>query len=101
MSRDQTFETIKKIVDNNDETLRIVVAGGDGSIMWVIECMIHFKIDVMKCVVIPLPLGTGNDFSNSLGLYYNILLLLGWGVNPPKSLVESNYWGLKKLITDW
>jgi len=61
---------LKKIIENGGENIRIVAAGGDGTTMWVIECLINFKIDVMRCILIPLPLGTGNDFSNSLGTYY-------------------------------
>jgi diacylglycerol kinase (ATP) len=48
-------------------TVRVVIAGGDGTIMWVIESMISHEVEVDRCVIVPLPLGTGNDFSNSLG----------------------------------
>lgn len=41
----------------------------------------------MKCIIIPLPLGTGNDFSNTLGNLC-IFISLGWGVDPPDSMIE-------------
>ena len=34
--------------------------------MWVVEEVINFGLDVNKCVIIQLPFGTGNDFSNSI-----------------------------------
>lgn len=47
--------------------MKVVIGGGDGTIMWVIETLLAHKIDVMRCVIIPFPFGTGNDFSNCLG----------------------------------
>ena len=46
---------------------RVIVCGGDGSVMWVVEEMIHYKIDSEKCPIGILPFGTGNDFSRVLG----------------------------------
>ena len=50
----------------------IIICGGDGTILWVVEEMVFAGIDVDKVVFGVIPLGTGNDFSRSLG----------WGTNP-------------------
>jgi diacylglycerol kinase (ATP) len=53
--------------------LNVVIGGGDGTTIWVVESLIKAKIDILKCVIIPFPFGTGNDFSNSLGRKFNKL----------------------------
>lgn len=52
--------------------LRILVAGGDGTVRWVVEAMekVNWAEGEEKCPVGVLPLGTGNDFSR----------VTGWGV---------------------
>lgn len=47
--------------------LRVVVGGGDGSIMWAVQEMIAAQIDFQKCVIGTIPFGTGNDFSRVHG----------------------------------
>lgn len=47
--------------------IRIVVCGGDGTVMWVIEEMIKANIEVQKCPIGIIPFGTGNDFSRVTG----------------------------------
>lgn len=46
--------------------LRILAAGGDGTITWVLGCIHQLKLDPMPAVGV-MPLGTGNDLSLSLG----------------------------------
>ncbi len=53
--------------ESSHKQFRIIVCGGDGSVMWVVEEMILYKIDHEKCPIGILPFGTGNDFSRSLG----------------------------------
>lgn len=57
--------------------LPVVIAGGDGTTMWVIEQMLEQKINIESVILIPLPCGTGNDFS----------IALGWGNTVPKDLI--------------
>jgi diacylglycerol kinase (ATP) len=46
----------------------VIACGGDGTIMFVIEEIMHFGgIDFNKICLGVLPLGTGNDFSRALG----------------------------------
>ena len=59
------YEQLK--LESSNSKFRVIVCGGDGSVMWVVEEMIHYKIDIEKCPIGILPFGTGNDFSRSLG----------------------------------
>ncbi|SPP74057.1 diacylglycerol kinase epsilon [Drosophila guanche] len=54
---------------------RILVAGGDGTIGWVMNTIYALNIKPQPSVAI-MPLGTGNDLSR----------VLGWGAEPPTTL---------------
>jgi len=58
-------DTIKEIIDSVD-LLRIVIGGGDGSIISFIECLGEDIFSKDKCVFGVVPLGTGNDLSRCL-----------------------------------
>eukprot|EP00190_Bangiopsis_sp_CCMP1999_P002618 CAMPEP_0198728324 /NCGR_PEP_ID=MMETSP1475-20131203/8319_1 /TAXON_ID= ORGANISM="Unidentified sp., Strain CCMP1999" /NCGR_SAMPLE_ID=MMETSP1475 /ASSEMBLY_ACC=CAM_ASM_001111 /LENGTH=356 /DNA_ID=CAMNT_0044490645 /DNA_START=133 /DNA_END=1203 /DNA_ORIENTATION=- len=59
-------ETI--IVNNNPEKARIVVAGGDGTVGWVISGLDKLQIEDKRILpVMHLPLGTGNDMARATG----------------------------------
>jgi diacylglycerol kinase (ATP) len=45
----------------------VIVGGGDGTVMWVVEEMKKYKLDFEKCPLGTIPFGTGNDFSRVLG----------------------------------
>jgi len=45
----------------------VIVGGGDGSIMWVIEEMIKVGISFKRCPIGCIPFGTGNDLARVLG----------------------------------
>ena len=54
------------------------MGGGDGTVMWVVEEMIRYRIDVESCPIGIVPFGTGNDFSRVLGwggknLFYSVI----------------------------
>lgn len=57
---------------------QILVAGGDGTIGWILNTAFDMKIDPMPEVCI-LPIGTGNDLSR----------VLNWGAEPPADLVPT------------
>ena len=75
----------------NHPDLKIIVAGGDGSLGWVLSEIDKAKFDHAPSVA-PLPLGTGNDLSNVLGWgtsYHNesiIKLLNKVGCSKPVSI---------------
>lgn len=56
-------------------TCRILVAGGDGTIAWILDSIVKKNIKPIPEVCI-LPIGTGNDLSR----------VLGWGAVPPINL---------------
>lgn len=58
----------------NDKKMKTaaVVCGGDGTIMWVVSEFKKYDIDPVYTPIAVIPLGTGNDFSRSLG----------WGGSP-------------------
>lgn len=51
----------------NFQAIKVLIGGGDGSVFSTIESFIKNGIDVNYCIFGHLPLGTGNDLSNSLG----------------------------------
>ena len=44
-----------------------MVAGGDGTVKWIISEFFKFKIEFARVPIGVIPLGTGNDFSNACG----------------------------------
>jgi hypothetical protein len=57
------YVNFKKIQDK----IRVLVAGGDGTVLSVIENLNHKKVNIEECIFGHIPLGTGNDLSNALG----------------------------------
>lgn len=47
--------------------LRVIVCGGDGSVMFVIEELMKFNCNFDNLAIGIIPFGTGNDFARSLG----------------------------------
>ena len=65
----QCVELIRQLTTNAQEgqILKVIIAGGDGTTLSVIEGLDHEGIQLSKCIFSHIPLGTGNDFSNALG----------------------------------
>lgn len=64
------LEWIKNLSKNpkfKDVKIKVLVAGGDGTIGWVLNIVDKMKLDHPKPAVGILPLGTGNDLSRVLG----------------------------------
>ena len=47
--------------------IRILIGGGDGTVLSVVEDLNEEKINLERCVFGAVPLGTGNDLSNAMG----------------------------------
>ena len=53
--------------DFPEEKIKILIGGGDGSVLSIIEDLYKEKINLEKCIFGAIPLGTGNDLSNAMG----------------------------------
>lgn len=62
------------------KTLRILVAGGDGTVTWVLGTILELGLDPQPPVAV-MPLGTGNDFSFNFG----------WGTKFEWSWVKAHH----------
>jgi len=51
----------------SNNQLKILIAGGDGSVLSIIEDLHKEKIDINRLIFGVLPMGTGNDLCHSLG----------------------------------
>jgi diacylglycerol kinase (ATP) len=69
----------------------VIVCGGDGTVMWAVEEMVKYKIEVDKCPIGIVPFGTGNDFSR----------VLGWGGSAPSELIGTHLNALKGMVWKW
>jgi Sphingosine kinase and enzymes related to eukaryotic diacylglycerol kinase len=65
-SRKEGIKTVEYLLNNND-TVKVFIAGGDGSLIPIIEEIILEKIDLSRVHFGVLPFGTGNDFSSMFG----------------------------------
>ena len=63
----------------SDPQLRAVVAGGDGSVNWVVKMLSNCFDDGSRPPLAVIPFGTGNDMSRSLG----------WGSGMSKSTLQN------------
>ena len=83
---------LKKIISFKNENnisfpIKVIIAGGDGTVLSMIQTFFKEGIDINHCIFGHMPLGTGNDLSNACGfsnsvdisenridLLYNILI---------------------------
>ena len=76
----------EKYIQENKRCLG-VICGGDGTVTWVISELHKNKIPSNLIPFAIIPLGTGNDFSQSLG----------WGATT-EDLLSNEYRKLKKFL---
>jgi diacylglycerol kinase (ATP) len=79
-----------RFVNQGRKDFRIIICGGDGTIPWVLGELLKVGIDLTSIVLGIIPIGTGNDFSRSLG----------WGTDPVKVSVK-NFEQLGQLVKKW
>ena len=75
---------------NKINSIRIIICGGDGTIIWGIEECYKAGLDFDELQFGCLPIGTGNDFSRTIG----------WGSDPIE-FKEGDILPLKKRIIEW
>ena len=87
--RDQ-LERRKYITDSNP--IRVLVAGGDGTVMWTIQEAIAHHVDTTRIAFGVIPYGTGNDFARALG----------WGGSSPSTgIFDDGMKEFKLMVKDW
>jgi diacylglycerol kinase (ATP) len=89
-SRDEGIRTISYLVHESAQ-LKVMIAGGDGSLVPLIEQIKIHKIDISRIEFGILPFGTGNDLS----------AMFGWGRNPKKPIVGKKLIGIKRDVEFW
>ena len=86
----EQMERRKYITDSNP--IRVLVAGGDGTVMWTIQEAIAHDIDTKRIAFGVIPYGTGNDFARALG----------WGgASPSTSIFDDGMKDFKLMVTEW
>lgn len=73
------------------QPVRVLAAGGDGTVMWVISEMVKTGVDTNRVAVGHIPFGTGNDFARSTG----------WGRDAPDFLIGDDMRYLQRDIRRW
>lgn len=68
---------MKKLHQKGEKNIRVVVSGGDGTILWVVGLVMQMGIDINDLAFAINPIGTGNDFSRSLGWGFQPLIKTG------------------------
>mmetsp|Transcript_23471 Transcript_23471/g.22624 ORF Transcript_23471/g.22624 Transcript_23471/m.22624 type:complete len:588 (+) Transcript_23471:40-1803(+) len=76
--------------DSNINPIRVIMAGGDGTVMWGMMELGNHEIDPKDIAVGCLPLGTGNDWSRAMG----------WGGFFDTSFTNKDLKVLKSWVTD-
>jgi diacylglycerol kinase (ATP) len=65
------------ILNKKGVNTRAIVCGGDGTVMWVLDLLIKFNVDIDNCPIGIVPFGTGNDFGR----------VTGWGGDTPSDVL--------------
>lgn len=71
--------------------VRVVVAGGDGTVVWAMEEAHRHGVDMTKVAFGTIPYGTGNDFGR----------VLGWGTSNPTNVFDKEMEVFKSLVRSW
>ena len=89
------FLNMKRHIEEHDADVRpvhVIIAGGDGTVMWAISEAEAHGIDMSRISFGVIPYGTGNDFARSLG----------WGGSSPgKGIMRKEMSGFKALIREY
>lgn len=84
--------TVDQIISSGSQSLvRVIAAGGDGTVMWAICELMKHEVDMEHVVIGVVPFGTGNDFSR----------VTRWGGTNPRTILGKDLSGLHKLLKNW
>lgn len=72
------------------KNVNIIICGGDGTVLWVVSSVINAGVNPESICFGIMPIGTGNDFSRSLG----------WG-GSPVNFNRNDIHELRKIIQKW
>ncbi|CRH01209.1 diacylglycerol kinase, putative [Plasmodium relictum] len=109
-SRKESELITKRSNENKDILVYVLVAGGDGTLNWVLKESENYNIDNNKFAIGVIPFGTGNDFARAFGwkkidgifshsFLFNILQKI---VDQTfKSKIEKHdYWNIEVVLKD-
>lgn len=99
----QTFlkDCVNYIINTQSKSVVItLIAGGDGSVLSMVLGFKNNGIDITKCVFGHVPLGTGNDLSNSLG-FGNHVDIIEDDVTSLYTILKKYHSGEKGKIDVW
>lgn len=86
------FLKLKEALQKFQRPLRVIVGGGDGTIMWADQEAVKHGIDSSRQLVYGvIPLGTGNDFAR----------VAGWGGKNPKKILLDDFAEFRMLVSLW
>ena len=57
----------KYLTDFPENKIKILIAGGDGTVLGIVEDLNKLGINLSRCIFGAMPFGTGNDLSHALG----------------------------------
>eukprot|EP00928_Gymnodinium_smaydae_P097271 TRINITY_DN8767_c0_g2_i2.p2 TRINITY_DN8767_c0_g2~~TRINITY_DN8767_c0_g2_i2.p2 ORF type:complete len:512 (-),score=102.27 TRINITY_DN8767_c0_g2_i2:43-1362(-) len=86
------FHALRDVLRRTQGPIRVIVGGGDGTIMWADAEAVRHGIDTERQLIFGIvPLGTGNDFAR----------YAGWGGRNPSGIVENDFQVLRDLVAEW
>ncbi|MCQ2817449.1 MAG: diacylglycerol kinase [archaeon] len=100
--KSQGMKIIKHFVDSailDTDIIKIIIAGGDGSVLTTIGELDNYGINLNKCVFGHIPLGTGNDLSNALG--FGSRIDIDHNIPSLYSIIEKYYLASPGKVDVW
>ncbi|KAK1444746.1 diacylglycerol kinase like protein [Babesia gibsoni] len=85
------FINLKGLLDSkvHDGDVKVIICGGDGSVMWVVNEVAAHGIDDEQLVFAVVPYGTGNDFARALHWNdFNGLMPFASNLTPLRQVLE-------------
>lgn len=92
---------VEKAGRGERQEIRVVVCGGDGTVIWVIEMIAKHGIDTALIAFTIIPIGTGNDFARCLGWGGSPLRFSGDKLEPLKLRIIEWLNGEEKYFDLW